>query len=141
MYVVWLLKNTFTVSVPLRVTIISGDLLHTHTRDPRQLLKFTFAFWVPLSVPFPLPRLSFYLSLILSSSSSPDSSLDELEKLLVLLLGCVVQCEGRGPLIERMTTMGIMQQQALVVYIKEMTDTTNYVCSIDWNDLGEISRK
>ena len=90
---------------------------------------------------FPSPRLSFYLSLILSSSSSPDSSLDELEKLLVLLLGCVVQCEGRGPLIERMTTMGIMQQQALVVYIKEMTDTTNYVCSIDWNDLGEISRK
>ena len=85
--------------------------------------------------------MSFYLSLILSSSSSPDSSLDELEKLLVLLLGCVVQCEGRGPLIERMTTMGIMQQQALVVYIKEMTDTTNYVCSIDWNDLGEISRK
>ena len=68
-------------------------------------------------------------------------SLDELEKLLVLLLGCVVQCEGRGPLIERMTTMDFLQQQALVVYIKEMTDTTNYVCSIDWNDLGEISRK
>ena len=59
MYVVWLLKNTFTVSVPLRVTIISGDLLHTHTRDPRQLLKFTFAFWVPLSVPFPLPPFVF----------------------------------------------------------------------------------
>jgi hypothetical protein len=83
----------------------------------------------------PLPKIGD-----ISADPHLDSSLDELEKLLVLLLGCVVQCEGRGPLIERMTTMDFMQQQALVLYIKEMTDTTNYVCSIDWNDLGEISR-
>ena len=59
----------------------------------------------------------------------------------MLLLGCVVQCEGKGPLIERMKTMDLTQQQALVVHIQQMTDTTDYVCSIDWNDLGEISRK
>ena len=59
----------------------------------------------------------------------------------MLLLGCVVQCEGKVPLIERMKSMDLTQQQALVVHIQQMTDTTDYVCSIDWNDLGEISRK
>lgn len=60
--------------------------------------------------------------------------------MLTLLLGCVVQCEGKVPLIERMKTMDLSQQQALVMHIQTMTDTTDHVCSIDWNDLGEISK-
>ena len=70
----------------------------------------------------------------------PDYSLDEMERLLVLLLGCVVQCDGKVPLIERMKAMDLTQQQALVSHIQQMTDTTEYVCSIDWNDLEEISK-
>ena len=63
-----------------------------------------------------------------------------MERLLVLLLGCVVQCDGKVPLIERMKAMDLTQQQALVSHIQQMTDTTEYVCSIDWNDLEEISK-
>ena len=74
------------------------------------------------------------------SSLPPEYSLEEMEKLLVLLLGCVVQCEGKVPLIERMKTMDLTQQQALVVHIQTITDTTDYVCSIDWIDLEEISK-
>ena len=94
----------------------------------------------------PLSLLSLSSSLppsLLSLSLSPfiqDYSLDEMERLLVLLLGCVVQCDGKVPLIERMKAMDLTQQQALVSHIQQMTDTTEYVCSIDWNDLEEISK-
>ena len=52
-----------------------------------------------------------------------------------------MQCEGKAPLIERMKSMDLGQQQALVVHIQQITDTTDYVCSIDWNDLEEISKQ
>ena len=98
------------------------------------------------SLPPSLLSLSLSPSLppsLLSLSLSPfiqDYSLDEMERLLVLLLGCVVQCDGKVPLIERMKAMDLTQQQALVSHIQQMTDTTEYVCSIDWNDLEEISK-
>lgn len=82
-----------------------------------------------------LPNIS-----VISHSPDLEYSLEEMEKLLVLLLGCVVQCEGKVPLIERMKTMDLTQQQALVVHIQTITDTTDYVCSIDWIDLEEISK-
>ena len=100
----------------------------------------------PSFPPLPPPSSpSSLLSLLPSSSLSlssfiPDYSLDEMERLLVLLLGCVVQCDGKVPLIERMKAMDLTQQQALVSHIQQMTDTTEYVCSIDWNDLEEISK-
>ena len=67
--------------------------------------------------------------------------MDQLEKILVLLLGCVVQCDNKVPLIEQMKKMDLNQQQALVMYIKQVTDSTDYVCSIDWNDLADISKQ
>ena len=70
-----------------------------------------------------------------------EYSLDQLEKLLTLLLGCAIQCEAKGPIIEKMKTMDLSQQQSLVVHIQQVTETTDYVCSIDWNDLEEISKQ
>jgi len=82
-----------------------------------------------------LPNIS-----VICHTPESDYSLDELDRLLVLLLGCVVQCEGKVPLIERMKSMDLAQQQTLVSHIQQMTDTTEYVCSVDWNDLEEISK-
>ena len=93
--------------------------------------------FLPSSLPSSLPPPSLPPSLPPFIS---DYSLDEMERLLVLLLGCVVQCDGKVPLIERMKAMDLTQQQALVSHIQQMTDTTEYVCSIDWNDLEEISK-
>ncbi len=70
-----------------------------------------------------------------------DFSLDQLEKLLTLLLGCAIQCESKGPIIEKMKSMDLSQQQSLVLHIQQVTDSTDYVCSIDWNDLEEISKQ
>lgn len=38
----------------------------------------------------------------------------------MLLLGCVVMCEGKGPLIEKMKGMELLQQQALVAHIQQV---------------------
>ena len=40
---------------------------------------------------------------------------------MMLLLGCVVMCEGKGPLIEKMKGMELLQQQALVAHIQQVT--------------------
>ena len=70
-----------------------------------------------------------------------DQSLDELEKLMVLLLGCVVQCDSKGPLIEKMKGMQVGHQHALVSHIQQVTDTTDYVCSYDWTSFEEMSKE
>lgn len=102
---------------------------------------------------------------------------------MMLLLGCVVMCEGKGPLIEKMKGMELLQQQALVAHIQQVlvitnplcfeacvvrfgyyvvcacvcvsgclnglfillcilqiTDTTEYVCSVDWTELEDLPK-
>ena len=59
------------------------------------------------SLPLPLP-----LPLLL------DKSLEELEKLITLLLGCAVQCENKTTLIQKM--MAMEKQQGLVPYIQQV---------------------
>ena len=80
--------------------------------------------------------------------------MDELEKFIILLLGCAIQSDHKVQLIEQMKNMEVEQQQALIFYIQkvrerererttitvctQITETTEFVCSLDWNDLGEI---
>lgn len=97
---------------------------------------------------------------------------------MMLLLGCVVMCEGKSPLIEKMKGMELLQQQALVAHIQQVgiiikpplcfqdgfhggvcvcaggclyglyvllcilqiTDTTEYVCSVDWTELEDLPK-
>ena len=89
---------------------------------------------------FCVPHFYYTLSPMWHHATA-DYSMDQMEKILVLLLGCVVQCDNKVPLIEQMKKMELNQQQALVMYIKQVTDSTDYVCSIDWNDLTEISKQ
>lgn len=67
-----------------------------------------------------------------------EYSLDQMEKLLILLLGCAVKCE---PLVEKMKAVDPIQQQALVTNIKQVTHSTDLVCSVDWDDLNEIPKQ
>lgn len=85
--------------------------------------------------------LRTYIIIIIIMLVRADFSMDQMEKILVLLLGCVVQCDNKVPLIEQMKKMDLNQQGALVMYIKQVTDSTDYVCSIDWNDLQDISKQ
>ncbi|XP_052827724.1 girdin isoform X1 [Octopus bimaculoides] len=56
-----------------------------------------------------------------------DASFEELKKALLLVLGCAVQCERKEYFIEKIKTLDIKVQQAIVELIKEVTDDTQTV--------------
>jgi myosin heavy subunit len=78
---------------------------------------------------------------LIAQDPENDKSLDELEKLMMLLLGCVVQCDNKEPLIEAMKTMENTDQHALVAYIQQVTETTSYVCSYDWTSFKDMTKE
>jgi flagellar biosynthesis/type III secretory pathway chaperone len=69
-----------------------------------------------------------------------EKSLDELERFMILLLGCAIQSDNKEQLIEQMKNMQVERQQALIFYIQKITETTEFVCSLDWNDLCDIAK-
>ena len=50
-----------------------------------------------------------------------ESSLAEMRKVLLMILGCAVQCEKKEEYVDIIKTLDISVQQALVVYIKEVS--------------------
>lgn len=60
-----------------------------------------------------------------------DSSLQELEHVLLLLLGCAVQCDRKEQYINAIKTLDINSQKALVECIKQVTDNAENVLAMD----------
>lgn len=60
-----------------------------------------------------------------------DPSFEELKKALLLVLGCAVQCERKEHFIEKIKTLDIKVQHAIVDHIKEVTDDTQSVLPIN----------
>lgn len=52
-----------------------------------------------------------------------DTSFEELKKALLLVLGCAVQCERKEHFIEKIKTLDIKVQHAIVEHIKEVSPT------------------
>ncbi len=121
------------------ITLLLIDQLHYYSTSysclssisPSYLLFFLLylPYLSPLSLSLSFLSLSLSLSLSLlmsvsvspSSLSSPDKSLDELEKLIVLLLGCTIHSDNNTQLIAHITKkMGQEHQHALVFYIQKV---------------------
>lgn len=60
-----------------------------------------------------------------------DTSFEELKKALLLVLGCAVQCERKEHFIEKIKTLDIKVQHAIVEHIKEVTDDTQCVLPVN----------
>ena len=71
---------------------------------------------------------------------SQADSLEQLEKLIALLLGCAVQCIN-GHFCEQINTLDLAQRQTLVEYGWKIMNTTSYVKPIDWSHLEEIPKQ
>lgn len=54
------------------------------------------------------------------------SSFEDMKLLLLLLLGCAVQCPNKESFIERIKTLPIESQHALVHYIKQVLHCTAF---------------
>ncbi|KAI6659260.1 Girdin-like [Oopsacas minuta] len=70
------------------------------------------------------------ISLIASEPSS-SKGMDELEKLILMILGIGVECENRAPLIENMKNLSLENQEGLVNLISEVTKNCMHPLEFD----------
>ncbi|XP_039860862.1 girdin-like isoform X4 [Simochromis diagramma] len=81
----------------------------------------------------PLPNV-----LLLGRTPYCEQSLDEMRKLLLLLLGCAVQCEKKEEYIERIQTLDFETKAAIAAHIQELTHSQDNVLDLQWLESNEL---
>ncbi|KAI5616765.1 protein Daple isoform X2 [Silurus asotus] len=77
---------------------------------------------------------------VLTIAKDPLSgkSMEEMKRLLLLLLGCAVQCERKEEIIERIKLLDIETQAAIVSHIQEVTHNQENVLDMQWLEVAEL---
>ncbi|XP_047435558.1 girdin-like isoform X2 [Mugil cephalus] len=81
----------------------------------------------------PLPNV-----LLLVRTPYCEQSLDEMRKMLLLLLGCAVQCEKKEEYIERIQTLDFDTKAAIAAHIQELTHSQENLLDLQWLDSSEV---
>ncbi|XP_074485142.1 girdin-like isoform X2 [Sebastes fasciatus] len=81
----------------------------------------------------PLPNV-----LLLGRTPYCEQSLEEMKKLLLLLLGCAVQCEKKEEYIERIQTLDFDTKAAIAAHIQELTLSQENVLDLQWLESSEV---
>ncbi|XP_056152507.1 protein Daple isoform X2 [Lampris incognitus] len=69
-------------------------------------------------------------------------SMEEMKRLLLLILGCAVQCEHKEEMIEKIKLLDIETQAAIVSHIQEVTHNQQNVLDMSWlEEEAELSRE
>uniref|UniRef100_A0A3P9M8N4 Coiled-coil domain containing 88A n=1 Tax=Oryzias latipes TaxID=8090 RepID=A0A3P9M8N4_ORYLA len=84
-------------------------------------------------VMMPLPNV-----LVLGRNPLSEQGLDEMGKLLLLLLGCAVQCEKKEEYIERIQTLDFETKAAIASHIQEVTHNQENVMDLQWLENGDV---
>uniref|UniRef100_A0A3P8UP63 Coiled-coil domain containing 88A n=1 Tax=Cynoglossus semilaevis TaxID=244447 RepID=A0A3P8UP63_CYNSE len=84
-------------------------------------------------VMMPLPDV-----LVLGRNPLSEQGLEEMKKLLLLLLGCAVQCEKKEEYIERIQTLDFHSKAAIASHIQEVTHNQENVVDLQWFESGEM---
>nr|XP_020663245.1 protein Daple isoform X2 [Pogona vitticeps] len=66
-------------------------------------------------------------------------SMDEIKKLLLLVLGCAVQCERKEEFIDKIKQLDIETQAAIVSHIQEVTHNQENVFDLQWLELPDVA--
>uniref|UniRef100_A0A671MVG9 Protein Daple-like n=1 Tax=Sinocyclocheilus anshuiensis TaxID=1608454 RepID=A0A671MVG9_9TELE len=77
---------------------------------------------------------------VLAIAKDPLSgkSMEEVKRLLLLILGCAVQCDRKEEMIEKIKLLDIETQAAIVTHIQEVTHNQENVLDLQWMEVGEI---
>ncbi|XP_061545619.1 girdin-like isoform X3 [Phycodurus eques] len=84
-------------------------------------------------VMMPLPNV-----LVLGRNPLTERGLEEMKKLLLLLLGCAVQCEKKEDYIDRIQTLDFDTKAAIASHIQEVTHNQENVVDLQWLESGEL---
>uniref|UniRef100_A0A7N8WPU4 Coiled-coil domain containing 88C n=1 Tax=Mastacembelus armatus TaxID=205130 RepID=A0A7N8WPU4_9TELE len=79
----------------------------------------------------PLPNI-----LWIAKDPISAKSMEELKRLLLLILGCAVQCERKEEMIEKIKLLDIETQAAIVCHIQEVTHNQLNVLDLSWMEEG-----
>ncbi|KAI3367988.1 hypothetical protein L3Q82_026814, partial [Scortum barcoo] len=79
----------------------------------------------------PLPN-----TLCIAKDPLSVKSMEELKSLLLLILGCAVQCERKEEMIEKIKLLDIETQAAIVSHIQEVTHNQLNVLDLSWLEEG-----
>uniref|UniRef100_A0A7N6BGK9 HOOK N-terminal domain-containing protein n=1 Tax=Anabas testudineus TaxID=64144 RepID=A0A7N6BGK9_ANATE len=75
----------------------------------------------------PLPNI-----LCIAKDPLSAKSMEELKRLLLLILGCAVQCDRKEEMIEKIKLLDIETQAAIVSHIQEVTHNQMNVLDLSW---------
>ncbi|XP_072767920.1 girdin isoform X2 [Nerophis lumbriciformis] len=84
-------------------------------------------------VMMPLPNV-----LVLGRHPLTERGLEEMKKLLLLLLGCAVQCEKKEDYIERIQTLNFDTKAVIASHIQEVTHNQENVVDLQWLESEEM---
>ncbi|XP_059929514.1 girdin isoform X3 [Gadus macrocephalus] len=76
--------------------------------------------------------------LVIGRNPLSEQGLEEVQKLLLLLLGCAVQCERKEEYIERIQTLDFDTKAAIAAHIQEVTHNQEKVVDLQWLEGGEL---
>ncbi|KAM6917443.1 protein Daple [Lycodopsis pacificus] len=82
-------------------------------------------------VVMPLPNI-----LCIAKDPISAKSMEQLKRLLLLILGCAVQCERKEEMIEKIKLLDIETQAAIVSHIQEVTHNQLNVLDLSWLEEG-----
>ncbi|XP_029585702.1 protein Daple [Salmo trutta] len=77
---------------------------------------------------------------VLTIAKDPLSGkgMEEVKRLLLLILGCAVQCERKEEIIEKIKLLDIEKQEAIVSHIQEVTHNQENVLDMQWLELPDM---
>ncbi|KAM6924166.1 coiled-coil domain containing 88A [Xenentodon cancila] len=80
----------------------------------------------------PIPNVA-----ILGQDPLTEAAVEELRRLLLLLLGCAVQCEKKEVFIQQIQSLDIETQAAIASCIQQVTQDPRMVLPLQWEELVE----
>ncbi|KAK2815746.1 hypothetical protein Q5P01_026213 [Channa striata] len=122
---------------------VTPQAANTVNRDPSQRIqslnflvqqiKTYYVDHLRQLIMIPLPNV-----LLLGRTPYCEQSLEEMKKLLLLLLGCAVQCEKKEAYIERIQTLDFDTKAAIAAHIQELTHSQENVLDLQWLESSEM---
>uniref|UniRef100_A0A4W3GSF9 Coiled-coil domain containing 88A n=1 Tax=Callorhinchus milii TaxID=7868 RepID=A0A4W3GSF9_CALMI len=79
--------------------------------------------------------------LVLGRSPLTEHGIEEMKKLLLLLLGCAVQCERKEEFIEKIQNLDFDTKAAVAIHIQEVTHNQENVFDLQWMELANLSQE
>ncbi|XP_074520632.1 girdin-like isoform X2 [Halichoeres trimaculatus] len=138
-----LLDGVFLIDIMTEINPPTSQGANKVSRDPSQRIQ-NLSFLVQQIKTFYLENLRQLIMiplpnvLLLGRTPYSEQSLEEIKKLLLLLLGCAVQSEKKEEYIERIQTLDFDTKAAIAAHIQELTHSPENVLDLHWLDSSEV---